>query len=290
MSQTTNRTSAVEAGIARIGGYTINRLGFGAMRITGEGIWGQPADPKECERVLRRALELDVNFIDTADAYGPEVSEELIARALHPYPEGLLIGTKAGLVRPGPGRWTPDGRPKHLRQAVEGSLRRLRLERLPLLQLHRPDPKVPLADSIGTLADLQREGKIEHIGLCNVGRLQLEEAAAMVQVVSVQNRYNLLDRDSDGVLDACQAGGIAFIPWRPIDGGEITGDGGGLEQVARRHGVGVAQIAIAWLLHRSQVMVPIPGTSRVAHLEENVAAAAIRLDESEYEALSAIAA
>ncbi|HEV3232277.1 MAG TPA: aldo/keto reductase [Candidatus Dormibacteraeota bacterium] len=290
MSQTTQRISAAHAGTVGVGRYTVNRLGYGAMRITGDGIWGPPADRDESLRVLRRALELDVNFIDTADAYGPEVSEELIAEALHPYPEGLVVGTKAGLVRPGPGHWEPDGSPDHLRQAVEGSLRRLRVDRLQLLQFHRPDPKVPFAESVGTLVELQRQGKIEHIGLCNVGRRQLEEALGLTPIVSVQNRYNLTDRDSEAVVDACQEQGIAFIPWFPLASGRITEAGGALDQVAGRHGASVGQVALAWLLHRAPVMLPIPGTSKVAHLEQNVAAAGLKLDAADMEALERAAA
>jgi aryl-alcohol dehydrogenase-like predicted oxidoreductase len=284
MSQSIKPTASA-AGTLKLGDFTVNRMGFGAMRITGEGVWGPPADPDECKRVLRRLLELDVNFIDTADAYGPGTSEELIAETLHPYPEGLLIGTKAGLLRPAPWRWDPDGRPEHLRQAVEGSLKRLRVDRIDLLQFHRPDPKVPFDESVGALVRMRDEGKIRHIALCNVGRTQLEEALALTQIVSVQNRYNLADRGSELVLTACEEKAIAFIPWFPVGSGNLTEPGGVLDVVAKKHAATPAQVALAWLLHHSPIMVPIPGTSKVAHLEENVAAASIQLDEADMEAL-----
>jgi aryl-alcohol dehydrogenase-like predicted oxidoreductase len=284
MSQSIKPTASA-AGTLKLGDFTVNRMGFGAMRITGEGVWGPPADPDECKRVLRRLLELDVNFIDTADAYGPGTSEELIAETLHPYPEGLLIGTKAGLLRPAPWRWDPDGRPEHLRQAVEGSLKRLRVDRIDLLQFHRPDPKVPFDESVGALVRMRDEGKIRHIGLCNVGRTQLEQALALTEIVSVQNRYNLADRGSERVLTACEEQAIAFIPWFPVGSGNLTEPGGVLDVVAKKHAATPAQVALAWLLHHSPIMVPIPGTSKVAHLEENVAAASIQLDEADMEAL-----
>lgn len=287
MTQSTSKPTAAAAGTIDIGDFTVNRLGFGAMRITGEGIWGNPADPDECRAVLRRLLDLDVNFIDTANSYGPGTSEELIAEALHPYPEGLLIGTKAGLVRPGPWRWDPDGRPEHLRQAVEESLGRLRVDRIDLLQFHRPDPEVPFEESVGELVRLQGEGKIRHIGLCNVGRTQLQQAMTMTTIVSVQNRYNVADRASEKVLQACGENAIAFIPWFPVGSGNLTGPGGSLDQLAAKHGATAAQIALAWLLQHSPVSVPIPGTSKVAHLEENVAAAAIRLDDDDMKLLEA---
>lgn len=268
-----------EVGTFSLGGdLAVRRLGFGAMRITGEGIWGPPRDRDEALRVLRRAVEAGVNLIDTADSYGPHVSEELIAEALHPYPEGLVIATKGGLLRPGPDQWVRDGRPSHLRAACEGSLKRLRVERIDLYQLHAPDPKVPLEDSIGALVDLQREGKIRHIGVSNFDVAQLEQAMKLAKIVSVQNRYNLADRSSAAVLAFCQQRDIAFIPWRPLawEGLEAK-----VESLAAQHGATPRQIALAWLLRRSRVMLPIPGTSSVRHLEENLAAADIRLSEDE---------
>ena len=266
-------------GTVTLGDLTVNRLGFGAMRITGQGIWGPHADPEACKRVLRRAVELGVNFIDTADSYGPDVSEMLIAEALHPYPENLVIATKAGLVRPAAGKWDADGRPEHIREAVEGSLRRLRVERIDLYQSHRPDPNVPYEETLGTFKDLQAEGKVRHVGVSNVGRKDLETARSLVDVVSVQNRYNLSDRDSEKVLDVCTTAGIAFIPWFPLATGQLAGSA--LEAVAARRGVTVIQLGLAWLLHRSPVMLPIPGTSSIGHLEENVAAADIELSSAE---------
>jgi aryl-alcohol dehydrogenase-like predicted oxidoreductase len=274
-------------GTFRIGdGPTVRRLGFGAMQLTGPGIWGEPEDPDECRRVLRRAVELGVNLIDTADAYGPEVSERLIAEALYPYPDDLVIATKGGLTRTGPGQWPPDGRPEHLREACEGSLRRLKLERIELYQLHRVDPKVPFEVSLGTLIELRDEGKIAHIGLSNVSVAQLEQGLAMTEIVTVQNRYNLSDRASEDVLDACTERGIGFIPWFPLATGSLAQPGGPLDEVARAHDATPAQIALAWLLARSPIMLPIPGTSKVAHLEENIAAAQVRLDDDEVRALA----
>jgi aryl-alcohol dehydrogenase-like predicted oxidoreductase len=279
-------TNAAAAGTITIGGdLTVNRLGFGAMRVTGTGIWGPPADREAAKAVLRRAVAGGVDFIDTADSYGPEVSEELIAEALAPYPAGLVIATKAGLVRPGPDDWRADGRPDHLRAALEGSLRRLRLERIDLYQFHRPDPKVPYAESIGTLADLQRAGKIRHIGVSNVNLKQLAQARAIVPIVSVQNRYNFEDRSSEAVLDACARDGLAFLPWAPI-GGHSPLKARALEGIARDHGATPLQIAIAWLLRRSPAMLPIPGTASIPHLEENLAAASIRLTDDEFERLA----
>jgi pyridoxine 4-dehydrogenase len=284
----TNTAPAARAGTITIGeSDTVNRMGFGAMRLTGTGIWGEPEDPDECRRVLRRALELGVNFIDTADSYGPEVSERLIAEALHPYPAGLLIATKGGQRRPGPGRWEPDGRPEHLREACEGSLRRLRLDTIDLYQLHRPDPGVAYEESVGALVRLREEGKIRLIGISNVSVAQLETARRLGEVVSVQNRYSLADRESEPVLRRCEELGLAFLPWGPLGRGELARPTSALQEVAQRHGATPEQIALAWLLARSPEMLPIPGTSRVAHLEENVAAAAIELDSSEVQTLAA---
>ena len=274
-------------GTFRIGdGPTVRRLGFGAMRLTGPGIWGEPEDPDECRRVLRRAVELGVNLIDTADSYGPEVSERLIAEALHPYPDELVIATKGGLTRTGPSQWSRNGRPEHLREACEGSLRRLKLDRIELYQLHAPDPNVPYEESLGALIDLRDEGKIAHIGLSNVGVEQLEQAQALTEVVTVQNRYNLADRDTEDVLDACTERELGFIPWFPIATGKLAQPGGPLDDVARAHDATPGQVALAWLLARSPTMLPIPGTSQVAHLEENVAAAQVRLDDDEIQTLA----
>ncbi|MBV9406476.1 MAG: aldo/keto reductase [Acidobacteriaceae bacterium] len=267
------------------GDLPVKRLGFGAMRITGEGIWGEPKDPSEARNVLRRAIELGVNFIDTADSYGPEVSERMLGETLFPYPQDLVIATKGGLTRQGPNQWTPVGRPEYLRQQVEMSLRRLRLERIDLYQLHRIDPKVPVAESLGALRDLQKEGKIRHIGLSEVSPKEIEQAQKTVQIVSVQNRYNLSDREHENVLQYCEQHGLAFIPWFPVAAGKLTEAGGPLAETAKRHGVSVAQLSLAWLLHRSPVMLPIPGTSSVAHLEENVAAANVKLGDREWSAI-----
>jgi len=282
---------AAAAGTLRIGGdLMVNRMGFGAMRITGSGIWGEPKDAGEARRVLRRAVELGVDFVDTADAYGPEVSERLIAEALHPYPQGLVIATKGGLVRPGPSSWVPDGRPQHLREACEASLKRLRLARIDLYQFHHIDPKVPLEDSIGELARLQKDGKIRHLGVSNVTVEELARARRVTPIVSVQNRYNIADRTSADVLAVCEREGLAFIPWAPIARGspdilESSAASKALDALAKAHGVSVFQAAIAWLLAKSPAMLPIPGTSSVAHLEEDVAAARIRLSASELAAL-----
>jgi aryl-alcohol dehydrogenase-like predicted oxidoreductase len=291
------RTPAAAAGTFTIGGdLGVNRMGFGAMRITGPGIWGEPKDPAEARRVLRRAVELGVNFIDTADAYGPEVSERLIAESLSPYPRGLVIATKGGLLRPGASDWVPDGRPEHLREACEGSLKRLKLARIDLYQFHHPDPKVPLEDSIGELAKLRQEGKIRHIGVSNFNVDELARARRIVPIVSVQNRYNLSDRDSEDVLGVCTREGLAFIPWAPLASGSTTKLEGGsaavresgkaLEEVAAAHGATVMQVAIAWLLARSPAMLPIPGTSSVAHLEEDLAAARLQLSPTELQLLT----
>jgi len=279
-----NGVTAADAGTVDVGGdLTVNRLGFGAMRVTGRGIWGDPPDRNEARAVLRRAVELGVNFIDTADSYGPDVSEELIAEALHPYPEDLVIATKGGLVRPGPGQWDPDGRPEHLRQACEGSLRRLRLDQIALYQFHRPDPDVPLEDSIGTLVALKEEGKIRHIGLSNVNEDQLRRAQAMTAIVSIQNRYNPGDRRSDTLVDLCEQEEMTFLPWAPIQNLDRFP---ALTDISKRHDVTVHQIALAWLLARSETMLTIPGTGSVDHLEENVAAAGLRLGPEEIAALN----
>jgi pyridoxine 4-dehydrogenase len=279
-----NGAAAADAGTVDVGGdLTVNRLGFGAMRVTGRGIWGDPPDRNEARAVLRRAVELGVNFIDTADSYGPNVSEELIAEALHPYPEDLVIATKGGLVRPGPGQWDPDGRPQHLRQACEGSLRRLRLDQIALYQFHRPDPDVPLEDSIGTLVALKEEGKIRHIGLSNVNEDQLRRAQALTAIVSIQNRYNLVDRRSDTLVDLCEQEEMTFLPWAPIQNLDRFPV---LTDIAKRHEATVHQIALAWLLARSKTMLTIPGTGSIGHLEENVAAAGLRLDPEEIAALN----
>jgi pyridoxine 4-dehydrogenase len=276
--------------LLKIGDRTVRRLGFGAMRITGPGIWGPPADHDGAVGVLRRAVELGVNLIDTADSYGPEVSEELIAEALHPYPEDLLIATKGGLLRTGPGRWPADGRPEHLREACEGSLRRLRVDAIELYQHHRPDPKVPYEESIAALKELQVAGKIRHIGVSNVSVEQLETARRIVEVVSVQNRFNLTDRRSQDVLERCEDLGIAFFPWAPIAAGALAEPGGPVDRIAAEHDASPGQVALAWLLARSPVIVPIPGTSSIEHLEENLAAASLRLSEDEVAELESAAA
>ncbi|MEA2407743.1 MAG: pyridoxine 4-dehydrogenase [Thermoleophilaceae bacterium] len=263
------------------GDLEVHRLGFGAMRITGDGIWGPPDDPEEAKRLLRRVVELGIDFIDTADSYGPEVSENLIAEALHPYPDGLVIATKGGLRRTGPGQWPRDARPERLKECCEGSLRRLKLDRIDLYQLHSPDPKVPLEDSMGALKELQDEGKIRHVGVSNVSLEELGVARGVVEVVTVQNRYNLEDRDSEDVLEECERQGIGFIPWFPLATGRLAEPGGPLDRIAREHDATPAQIALAWLLARSRVMLPIPGTSSIKHLEENVAATRIELSEDE---------
>jgi pyridoxine 4-dehydrogenase len=270
------------AGTLVLGGdMPVQRLGFGAMRITGNGVWGEPEDRDEAQRVLRRAVELGVNLIDTADSYGPETSENLIAEALHPYPDDLVIATKGGFLRPGPGRWEPDGRPEHLRAACEQSLRRLKVDRIDLYQLHVPDSKVPYEESVGALAALRAEGKVRHVGVSNVSAEQLEQARAIVPVVSVQNRYSLADRDSEEVLEICRRDGLGFIPWFPLGAGSLGDRQDALEQVAGAHSATPFQVALAWLLGHSPAMLPIPGTSKVAHLEENVAAAGLQLSADE---------
>jgi aryl-alcohol dehydrogenase-like predicted oxidoreductase len=277
---------AASAGTFGIGGeMEVNRVGFGAMRVTGEGIWGEPSDPEGAKALLRRALELGVNLIDTADSYGPEVSERLIREALSPYPEDLVIATKGGLVRPGPGEWVTDGRPEHLRQACEGSLGRLGLEAIDLYQLHAPDGNVPYEESVGAVAELQKEGKVRHVGLSNVSVEQLRQAREIVTVVSVQNRYNLSNRSSEEVLQECEREGIGFIPYFPLAAGRLSEPGGPVENISTRHGATAGQVALAWLLSHSRVTLPIPGTSSVKHLEENVGAAGIYLSEEELDEL-----
>jgi pyridoxine 4-dehydrogenase len=276
--------SAAAAGTLDVGGdLTVNRMGFGAMRITGPGIWGDPPDRDRAIATLRRIIELGVNFIDTADSYGPEVSEPLIAEALYPYPDDLVIATKGGLVRPGPNRWDADGRPEHLRQACEGSLRRLRLEQIPLYQLHRPDPKVPLAESVGAIAELKNEGKIRHVGLSNVTEDQFREAERIVPIVSIQNRFNVSDRQSESMIDLCEQEDMVFLPWAPI---QQTDRRVAVAVAAERLGVTEHQVVLAWLLAHSPAILPIPGTGSPEHAEENVAAAAIELSRDEIEAIS----
>ncbi len=279
--------SAAAAGTIDIGGdLTVNRMGFGAMRLTGQGIWGNPADRAQAQAALRRAVELGVTFIDTADSYGPEVSELLIAETLYPYPAELVIATKGGLVRPGPGRWDADGRPEHLRQACEGSLRRLKLDQIPLYQFHRPDPKVPIAESVGALAELKAEGKIRHIGISNVSEAQFQAAEKVTPVVSIQNRYNVADRSSETIVDLCEQEQVAFLPWAPIQDAE---DSVAVRVAAERHGVSTRQIALAWMLARSPQILPIPGSGSADHVEANIAAASIELSPDEVTAISATA-
>lgn len=264
----------------------VTRLGYGAMRITGDGIWGEPADRAECIRVLRRALELGINFIDTADSYGPYVSEEIIGEALYPYPANLVIATKGGFERTGPNRWVENGKPRHLRSACEGSLRRLRLDRIDLYQLHRIDPKVPADDQLGTLKDLQAEGKIKHIGLSQVSVRQIEHAQTIIPIVSVQNRYSITDRGSEDVLEYCEKKKMGFIPWFPLAAGKLSGSDSPIGHIAAQLKATPSQVALAWLLARSPVMLPIPGTSKVKHLEENVAAAGLQIDQKKMQELS----
>ena len=276
--------TAAAAGTIGIGGdLTVNRMGFGAMRITGRGIWGEPPSRDQAIATLRRVVELGVNFIDTADSYGPSVSEELIAEALYPYPDELVIATKGGLARPGPNRWNPDGRPEHLREACEGSLRRLRLEQIALWQFHRPDPKVPLAESIGAIAELKDEGKIRHVGISNVSEAQFREAERILPIVSIQNRFNVTDRESEPLVDLCEQEDMVFLPWAPIQQADRRA---AVAVAAKRRGVTERQIVLAWLLAISPAIVPIPGTGSLEHAEENVAAAAIELSRDEIEAIS----
>jgi aryl-alcohol dehydrogenase-like predicted oxidoreductase len=278
------RPTAAAAGKIDVGGdLTVNRLGFGAMRITGQGVWGEPPDRDRAKAALRRAVELDVNFVDTADAYGPDVSERLIAEALYPYPDDLVIATKGGLVRPGPDQWEPDGRPEHLREACEGSLARLRLDRIDLYQFHRPDPRVPVAESIGSLAELKDEGKIRHIGVSNFSEEQLREAEQVTPVVSVQNRYNATDRTSEAMVDLCEQEMLVFLPWAPIAEADASQP---ILDAAGRHGVSARQVALAWLLARSPQILPIPGSGSPEHVEQNVAAASIDLDPAEIRAIT----
>ena len=286
ITKKTSDSSTAAGGTITLGGdLTVNRMGFGAMRLTGQGIWGPPADRPEAIRVLRRAVELGVNFIDTADSYGPDVAEELIAEALHPYPEGLVIATKGGFERPGPGRWTENGRPEYLRSRLEGSLRRLRLERIDLWQLHRIDPKVPAEEQFEALRDFQRQGLVRHVGLSEASAADIERARRVMAVVSLQNRYNLTDRGWEAEVDYCEHEGLAFIPWFPLSAGALD-EAGPLARVAGRHGATVYQVALAWLLARSPAMLVIPGTSSVSHLEENIRAAEISLTEEDLEQLS----
>lgn len=287
---TTATVNAKASGTFSIGGdRTVNRLGYGAMRITGDGIWGEPKDAEECKRVLRRAVELGVNFIDTADSYGPEVSERLIGEALAPYAKDVVIATKAGLTRQGPDQWLPVGRPEYLQQQVEMSLRRLKVERIDLWQLHRIDAKVPVEESLGVIKKLQGQGKIKHVGLSEVSVKEIDQARKVIEIVSVQNKYNIEDRAAEDVVDYCTQHKLAFIPWFPVAAGKLAKPGGKLDVVAKRHGASVSQLSLAWLLHRSPVMLPIPGTSNVKHLEENVAAAGVKLSDAEWDEIEAAA-
>jgi pyridoxine 4-dehydrogenase len=296
MQQTTQRP-ATASGTLTIGGdLTVYRFGFGAMRLTGPGIWGPPADKQEAVAVLHRALELGVNLIDTADSYGPEVSESLIAEALYPYPKDLVIATKGGLLRTGPNQWPQDGRPEHLREALEGSLRRLRLDHIDIYQFHRPDPRAPFEDSVGALAKLRQEGKIRHVGLSNVTIGQLAQAQQIVPIVTVQNHYNLAMRESEHMtvaeseemIDLCARQGIGFIPWSPLAFGQLARSGGTLERIAQQHNAQPGQIALAWLLKRSSTMLPIPGTASVKHLEENIVGATIKLSQEEFDLIDRV--
>ncbi|ONM50035.1 aldo/keto reductase [Nocardia donostiensis] len=287
MTEQTTSPAAASGTFALGGDLPVHRLGFGSMQLTGEGVWGEPKDPDEAIRVLRRAVDLGVTFIDTADSYGPFVTERLIHQALHPYPDDLVIATKAGLARPGPGEWLPLARPEYLRQQLELSLRHLGVERIDLYQLHRIDPKVPLADQLGALVELQKEGKIRHIGLSEVTVAQVEQARKIAKIVSVQNLYNLANRDAENLLDYAEANNIAFIPWFPMATGDLARPGGPLHDFARDDAT-PSQLALAWLLRRSPVLLPIPGTSKVAHLEENTAAATITLSDEEFAALSQV--
>jgi aryl-alcohol dehydrogenase-like predicted oxidoreductase len=287
---TTVKADAKASGIFTIGGdLTVNRLGYGAMRLTGQGIWGEPSDLEGAKKVLRRAVELGVNFIDTADSYGPEVSERLIGEALAPYAKDVVIATKAGFTRQGPNKWLAVGRPEYLQQEVEMSLRRLKRERLDLWQLHRIDPKVPVEESLGVIKKLQEQGKIRHVGLSEVKPHEIDQARKVVEIVSVQNQYNLADRQHEDVLEYCEKNNLAFIPWYPVAAGKLTQSGGKLDAAAKSHGVTLSQLSLAWLLHRSKVMLPIPGTSSIEHLEENLGAAGVRLSDAEWKEVEAAA-
>jgi pyridoxine 4-dehydrogenase len=286
---TTSSNMATNPTFTLGGDLTVNRLGFGAMRVTGQGIWGWPPDRQNAQKLLKRAVDLGINLIDTADSYGPDVSELLIAEALYPYPKGLVIATKGGLTRPGPSRWVPNCRPEHLKQALEGSLKRLRLERIDLYQLHTVDRKVPIEESVGALKQMQDAGKIRHIGLSNVNRKEIDRAREIAPIVSVQNRYNVEDRESEDVLAYCEKEKLGFLPWFPIGGGNGLKSKNPLNTAAKAHGVSVFQVALAWLLERSPVMLPIPGTSSLAHLEDNVAAAKLTLTSDEWKAIAALA-
>ncbi len=287
--KTSTQPNAAASGTFSIGGdLHVNRLGYGAMRLTGKGVWGPPASPEEARKLLRTVVDLGVNFIDTADSYGPEVSESLIAEALHPYPADLIIATKGGLTRQGPDQWLPVGRPEYLRQCVEMSLRRLRLDRIDLYQLHRIDPKVPAEESLGALKDLQAAGKIRHIGLSEVTAAEIKKARKIVPIVSAQNEYNLGNRQSEDTLKYCEKEGLAFIPWFPMAAGDLARPGGALDAMAKHHDATVSQLALAWLLHRSPVMLPIPGTSSIAHLQENIGAATLQLTDAEWSKVESV--
>jgi pyridoxine 4-dehydrogenase len=290
MTTTTAAVNAKASGTFVIGGdLTVNRLGYGAMRITGEGIWGEPKDRENAKKVLRRAVELGVNFIDTADSYGPEVSEQLIGEALAPYARDVVIATKAGLTRQGPNKWLPVGRPEYLTQQVEMSLRRLRTERIDLWQLHRIDPKVPVEESLGAIKRLQEQGKIRHVGLSEVKPHEIDQARKVVDIVSVQNQYNVGDRQHEDVVEYCTKHKLAFIPWFPVAAGKLAQPGGKLDDAAKSHDATVSQLSLAWLLHHSPVMLPIPGTSSVEHLEENIAAAGVHLSDAEWKDIESAA-
>ena len=286
----TTTVNAAASGTFSIGGeLTVNRLGYGAMRITGDGIWGEPKDAEECKRVLQRAVELGVNFIDTADSYGPEVSERLIGEALAPYKDGVVVATKAGFTRQGPNQWKEVGRPEYLQQEVEMSLRRLKVERIDLWQLHRIDPKVPVEESLGVIKKMQEQGKIRHVGLSEVKPKEIDQARKVIDIVSVQNKYNIGDRAHEDVVEYCAKHGLAFIPWFPVAAGKLAQPGGKLDAAAKKHGATLSQLSIAWLLHRSPVMLPIPGTSSVKHVEENIAAASVKLSDAEWGEIEAAA-